>query len=313
MSAFVAPIFPLPSPTSIDASTMEAVDRAAQALYQNGLCATAEALFERLAEQPGADPVYQHRAALAREAHRADAAARVALQSGLVPLPSAQRTATGAPRFVAMLPEDALLDAATEQRFAAELAGDGVDAELRHFLDEALEPDAAFIDFAPAEGLAALSALTAPKASGHVVVRQQDGAYADALRASATLLSATARLTIATEDTVVDQLAATIAPTWLHVRAGAAADVPAIMAGAISATTTGRLASVLWPLPAGGAPMTPGDTTAATVLSVLGFQHFVVGMGPEGIALEPFDGTPRGHALLVSLSPAFVAAHAERA
>jgi hypothetical protein len=312
MSAFVAPIFPMSSPMSIDSSTIEAVDRAAQALFQNGLCATAEALYERLAEQPGADPMYRHRAALAREAHRADAAARMAMQSGLVPLPSAQRTASGAPRFVAMLPEDALLDSATEQRFTAELAGDGVDAELRHFLDETMSGDSAFVDLDAGEGLAACSALTAPAPAVQVVARVMNAAMAEALHASAALLSAAGRLSIVASDAELIAAISATSARWVHVRAGDAGDVPAAMAALMGAIHAGRIASIVWRLPAAGEALGPAEATAGTVLSVLGFQHFVVGIGAHGVELEPFDATPRGHSIIVSLAPAFIAEHAEQ-
>lgn len=312
MSASVAPLFATPADRPFDATATDAVDRAAQALFANGLAATAEALFDRLATQPNADPVYSNRAALAREAHRADHAARAALQPGLLPLPSAQRTASGTPRFVAMLPEDALLDPSIEARFCAELGGDGIDAEFRNFLDEAITADCVVVDLEAGEGLAACSALTAPTPAAHVIARVRSTTMAEALRASAVLLSASARLTVvdATASEPLDAMLARQTATWVHVRAGEAIDVPAVVASGLQTIQGGRIASICWHLPANGGALGATEATAGTVLSVLGFQHFVCAMGADGFELVPFDGTPRGHAMVVSLSPAFLAAQA---
>jgi len=85
-------------------------------------------------------------------------------------IPSAQVTATGAPRF--HIPARS---AHTEwQAVAVSEAAGGVSAELRVFLDEQLATGDLLLDLAPGVGVVALSAATAPGGVATVIVAEAD-------------------------------------------------------------------------------------------------------------------------------------------
>jgi hypothetical protein len=308
---------PLLTPHAAAAPTIPAdpharngLEAAALTLLARGMAATAEQLCEQLAADGGPDArMWQARAQLARETWRADALMRDVVAPGFVPIPSALRNPDGSPRFVLQVAASHLGTPDGVNHFTTEIDGGGVSAELRHFLDQSLVGDAVFIDWAGGEGYAAMSALTTPAANGRVIVRTT-GDLRAGIERSAAQAEAADRLTIVdaaddaqTLDGIIDGLAAPV----VHVHAGSADEVPALMAGARASVHAGRVASVCWQVPADGAAMGIAEQVAGSVLSVLGFQHFVVVEGREGPELGVFDGTLRGQSLVVSLSPGYLA------
>lgn len=308
-------VVPMPAPTPAapsagpvpDATARTGLEAAAMTMMANGMPGAAEHLFARLAAHAPNAELWSGRAMLARETWRADAVARDAVVPGFVPVPSAQRQADGAPRFVLLVDEARIATAEGAARFTSELNGSGVDAELRHYLDAALDASNGFIDWMPGEGYAVLAACTAPQAPTAVVACAAP-THRDGLLRSLALAEAGHRVTVRNAaDATLDALVAEVDAPMLHVRAGCAADVPAMMATGREAVHAGRIASVLWSVPTTGLSGT-AEQVAATVLSVLGFAHFTVVAGPDGAELALFDGAPAGQTLVVSLSPAYLAA-----
>jgi hypothetical protein len=319
MPTATAPTAVAPMPTSTpmlpsagpvpDAASRTGLEAAAMTLMANGMPGTAEPLFARLAASAPDAAMWSGRAMLARETWRADAIAREAVVPGFVPVPSAQRRADGAPRFVLLVDEARLATPEGASRFVSELNGSGVDAELRHYLDAALDDENGFIDWTPGEGYAVLAASTAPKTPA-VVVACATASHRVGLQRSLALAEAEHRVTVRQAETAsLDAIAADVSAPMLHVRAGTAADVPALMATGRDAVHAGRIASVLWSVPPATGLSGTAEQVAATVLSVLGFAHFTVVAGPDGAELALFEGAPSGQTLVVSLSPAYLAAH----
>ncbi|MCE2940309.1 MAG: hypothetical protein ACK53A_03860 [Gemmatimonadota bacterium] len=290
-----------------DAASLLGLEAAALTLMANGMSGTAERLFARLADGAVDGALWEGRATLARETHRADAMAREAATPGFVPVPSAQRQPDGTPRFVLLVGESCVATREGAERFTAELGGAGVDAELRHFLDAALDGSNGFIDWQPGEGYGVLAAATAPCRPVAVVARVASE-HRDGLERSIALAAAGDRVALCGADAVTldDVVAASPAP-MLHVRAGSAADVPALLATGRDAVHAGRIASVLWSVPAASGLRGTAEQVAATVLSVLGFAHFAVVAGAEGAELALFGEAPEGQTLVVSVSPAYLA------
>lgn len=277
-------------------------------LMANGMAGTAEPLFARLAEYGTDASTWQARSQLARETFRADAMARAAAVPGFVPVPAAQRTSDGSPRFVLLVDEARLATPEGAARFTSELSGSGVDAELRQFLDAALDGAHGYVDCAPGEGYAVLAAATAPQTPACVVACAEP-THREGIARSVAAVDAGVGVTLHDAGTAtLDDIVATIDAPMVHVRAGTAGDIPALMASARAAVQAGRVASVSWAIaPTGGLSGT-AEQVAATVLSVLGFSHFTVAIGPDGAELALLDGPPAGQALVVSLSAAYLAA-----
>lgn len=291
-----------------DASNRLGLEAAALTMMANGMAGTAERLFERLATGAADAGLWAERATLARETHRADALARAAAAAGFIPVPSAQRLADGAPRFILLVSDARVATREGIERFTTELGGAGIDAELRHFLDAALDASHGFIDWQPGEGYAVLAAATAPTAPATVIARVAPE-HRDGLARSIALAGVSERVTLSeADDATLDAMVSASAAPMLHVRAGSAADVPALLASGREAIHAGRIASVSWAVPAGSGLRGTAEHVAATVLSVMGFAHFAVVAGRDGAELALFDEAPAGQTLVVSVSPAYLAA-----
>ncbi|HUE96329.1 MAG TPA: tetratricopeptide repeat protein, partial [Longimicrobiaceae bacterium] len=87
---------------------------------------------------------------------------------------SQQTLADGTPRFSIPVPIRFLSDPRRLQHLQAELSGEGVDPELRRFLDDELRSGDVFVDLAANWGFAALSAATLPERSVTVVALAED-------------------------------------------------------------------------------------------------------------------------------------------
>lgn len=226
-------------------------------------------------------------------------------------IPSATLNTDGIPRFVVALPRDAgpaLLTAIT-----AELSQDGADSELRNFLDEMLIEDQAFIDFDPGIGFAVLTAATAPVPANNVFAVSANASEVLALDAAVEATEVAELVTVirnvnssVTIDDLMSNRMADAREAIVH--AGIAGAVPSIVANALNTIRDGRISAVVWRCVqrVGDAPMLEGEfdhdiDNAGTVLSVLGFSHFVLAQINDDIELVPF-GSVNGNTLVVSLS-----------
>jgi hypothetical protein len=233
---------------------------------------------------------------------RADAElARVIEAHGTAGVPSVQVRDDGTPRFIATsMDAEGLLAA-----FRVEHGGDGVDSELRLFLDEALSAGDRYVDFAPNFGFAALTAATAD--AGDVLACVETADDAAALRASARLTGCETRLLVRTTDGPdAWTLPHTDGLVLLH--AGAAANVAPLMQALRSADCAVRLDAVAWRCGATSDADYDAESmhVAAAVLSVLGFQHFALAVGASGVELVPADAAA-SNTMIFSLSKAFLA------
>lgn len=307
-STALVPASPIPNATAPSGDAQLGLEAAALSLFANGHVGAAEPLFTQLASAPGAAPEWAARARLARETLRADAAVRAAVSDGFVPVPSAERAEDGTPRFVMQLDPAWVGSKAGVQRFRAELQGAGVEGELRTFLGEVLDDGAAYVDWDPVDGIVAMSALTVPGFGGAVAARL-GGTAAAALRRSAEQAGAAARLSLvdpADEHATLDETVGMLGGAMVHVHAGSAEAVPTLVASGMPSIQSGRIASFAWRVSAEATSLSAAERTTATVLSVLGFQHFAVLHDGAEVVLQPIDDQLAGQALVVSLSPAYL-------
>lgn len=226
-------------------------------------------------------------------------------------IPSATLNADGVPRFVVALPRDAgpsLINSIT-----AELSQDGADTELRNFLDEILIEDFAFVDFDPGVGFAALTAATAPVPATSVCAISPRASEVLALDVAVEASNVSELVTVirnVNDSVTIDDL--------LHnrlgdareaiVHAGLASAVPTVVAGALGSIRDGRISALVWRCVQrmGDAPTLDGEfehdiDNAGTVLSVLGFAHFVLALIDDDLELVPL-GSVSGNMLVISLS-----------
>ena len=279
---------PLAAPAATDP------DRAAiaSALLSAGF--TQSAMW--LARQAGDDKV----AELAAIAHADAALVRVFDAHGMAGVPSVQVREDGSPRFITTSANtDRLLSA-----FRDEHGGDGVDSELRLFLDEALAPGDRYVDFAPSLGFAVLTAATAR--AGEVLACVETDDEAAALRASARLTGCDGRLIVRTAD-APDAWTLPHTDGLVLMHAGAAANVAPLMQALRSADRSVRIDAVAWRCGATADADYDAESmhVAAAVLGVLGFQHFAIALGTEGVELVPAEAAA-SNAMIFSLSEAFL-------
>jgi hypothetical protein len=109
-----------------------------------------------------------------------------------------------------------------------------------------------------------------------------------------------------TVDELMNERMANVREAVVH--AGIAGAVPAIVAGALGSIRDGRLAAIVWRCVqrVGDTPMLDGEfahdiDNAGTVLSVLGFAHFVLAQIEDDVELVPL-GSVSGNTLVISLS-----------
>ena len=240
-----------------------------------------------------------------RQTQSLDAATAELIARGAGPIvPSVSARSDGSPRFVLRI-NDADVAA---QAIAQEHRDDGVAAELRLFLDEALRNGDRYVDAAPGEGFAALSAATGTAAAS-VIVLCDDGAQCDAIEISARWSNVTDSVTARTSDTLSGisfAPAVSGATTILH--AGGAASVAPLLIGARDALERRQIGAVAWRC--GRADETGRDAEslqiAAAVLGVFGFEHFALTDGENGMELVPAD-TMASNQMIFSLEPSLLA------
>ncbi len=218
-------------------------------------------------------------------------------------IPSVTARPDGSPRFVVRITD---ADSAT-RAVAQEHGDDGVSAELRLFLDEALRDGDRFVDAAPADGFAALSAATCGRAVS-VIVLCDDTEQRVALEASAECSDVTDTITAHEADTLHEISFTPTSPgasTLLH--AGGAAAVASLLIGARGALERREIGAVAWR--AGRANETSRDAEsvqiAASVLGVFGFRHFALTQGDSGMELVPADAMASNE-MIFSLEPSFL-------
>lgn len=230
----------------------------------------------------------------------ADAAlATMLARQGAIGVPSVQLREDGAPRFV-VCGDDAV---ALVAGFREEHDGSGVDAELRLFLDEALQPGDRYIDAAPRAGHAVLTAATRPGV--HVIALASD-------MRGATALTTSARASQCDDAVTVRDIAAPdaciVSPvdgiTILH--AGRASDVAPLLQAMRAAHGT-RLDVVAWRCGAANDADhdDEGMQIAAAVLGVLGYRHFALAAGAAGIELVPAESMA-SNTMIFSLGERFL-------
>lgn len=226
-------------------------------------------------------------------------------------IPSASLTTDGVPRFVVALPRDA--GPALVSAITAELSHDGADSELRNFLDEILIEDLAYIDFDPGIGFGALTAATAPVPAASICAISSSASEVLSLDAAVEASNVTGLVTVirnvndsVTVDDLMSERLGDVREAVVH--AGAASAVPNLVAGALGSIRDGRIGAIVWRCVQriGDAPRIDGEfehdiDNAGTVLSVLGFSHFVLAQIGDDIELVPL-GSVSGNTLVISLS-----------
>lgn len=220
-------------------------------------------------------------------------------------IPSAQRRASGAPRFLLAVPCAAMGQGDLQTALREEL-GPGTEIELRAFLDAILSPGDAYLDADPGFGFAPLTAATHEAGDVAVVTR---GADADHVRflsgnfaRNGAAASAVALAPDAAGPASVDAMAAHPLATRarrLVVHVGQARDLPVVAVGGPSVWGDPRLAAVAMT----GADR---DPAARTWLARRGLELFAVAQDAGGTVLVPAEAMPEA-TLLVGLSAAAVA------
>lgn len=222
-----------------------------------------------------------------------------------VVIPSSQRRAGGAPRFLLAVPSAALGDADLQAALRAEL-DIGTEVELRAFLDAMLAPGDAYLDADPGFGFAPLSAATHESGAVSVVTRGADAGHTRFL-ADNFALNHVAATAVALPPSPVGPanldamashpLAARADRLVVHV--GLACDLPTVAVGGQGVWADPRLAAVV---------MTEvgRDQGARTWMQRRGLELFAVAQDADGTVLVPADVMPEA-TLLVGLSTAVVA------
>jgi hypothetical protein len=226
------------------------------------------------------------------------------VQGAGVIVPSVSVLRDGSPRFV-LQTRDAELAAAA---IAQEHGSDGVAAELRLFLDEALRNGDRYVDAAPGAGFAALSAATGTAAVS-VIALCEDEAHRASIEASARW-SAVPETVIAHTSATLDAVsfAAPMHGCTTILHAGDASCVAPLLTGARIALERRQIGAVAWRC--GRADDTGRDAEgvqiAAAVLGLFGFEHFALAEGETGMELVPADAMASNE-MIFSLEPSFLA------
>ncbi|HEX8274005.1 MAG TPA: tetratricopeptide repeat protein [Longimicrobiaceae bacterium] len=247
-------------------------------------------------------------------AHGGPGAAHAPAPAGrTAPLPSVERLPNGAARFTLHVPLAALAADGFET-YSLELAGGGVDRDLRHFLERELRDGDAFLDVGAGWGFAALAAATVPGRAVRVLALVGAAAEQAVLRSGLAGAAITGSLEALATDapgrTPPDLLLADPAPRRGNVflRVSDAGALPDVLAGSAGLVASGRLACLAWRCRPGpdGAPA-QADRAVLASLSALGFRHFRVREDDAGCQLAPLASPPHGEHVF-SLSAAYLAA-----
>jgi hypothetical protein len=256
-----------------------------------------------LAEAEG-DEVLKSRAGAWRDVAAADAALAQQIANGAgVLIPSVVLRPDGAPRFVLKTVSGSAADAIEREH-----GPNGVDPELRLFLDEALRGGDRFVDVAPGHGFAALSAASG-SANTTVIVLCDDSAQANAISASARASGVSGSVT-AYADATLDQLA--LAPavhgasTIVHL--GGASQVALVLRTVRGAIERREIGAVAWRCGTANEDGLDAEhlQVAAAVLSVFGFQHFALADDANGPKLVPAEKMASNE-MIFSIEPSFLA------
>ena len=240
-----------------------------------------------------------------RRTQSLDAATAELIGRGAGPVvPSVSARDDGAPRFVLRISDGEC----AARAIATEHGADGVGAELRLFLDEALRNGDRYVDAAPGNGFATLSAATGAAAVS-VIALCDDSAHCDAIDTSAKWSDVQDRVTARVDD-ALDGISFTSATpgasTILH--AGGAAAVAPLLTGARAALERREIGAVAWRC--GPADEASRDAEslqiAAAVLGVFGFVHFALSDGAHGTELVPADAMASNE-MIFSIEPSFLA------
>lgn len=287
-------VTPADAPTGPDAAPVAA------ALFNAGFVDSAFALV-------AANPDHEALCALAdgwQATRTADAALATMIANGAgVVVPSVSVRDDGAPRFVVYIADSELATLALQQEHGEH----GVDSELRLFLDEALRDGDRFIDAAPGDGFAALSAAS-HAAAVSVIALCSDAALRDALEASAQQSGVDTAITARTGTSLAQvptAPASSGSTTMLHV--GSAAAVAAMLSSVRGALERREIGVVAWRC--GRADEVGRDAEAlqiaAAVLGLFGFQHFALADGAQGTELVPAESMA-SNTMIFSLEPGYL-------
>jgi glycosyltransferase involved in cell wall biosynthesis len=225
-------------------------------------------------------------------------------------LPAAQRRRDGTPRFTLALPMDSLIEAGAVARFEAELAGGGVDAEVRLFLDDELRAGDVFVDVGTGWGVHAFGAATAPAGGARVICAVADEATAALIRANAernALHEVRVAVVDRLADTPVDELVSGADPEGtgrVFVRIGDADHLPGVLARCGRTLSEGRLAALVWPdrRDERTGVAAPADELMLRGLGSFGYQHFGVVREADEPTLVPLEAAPEAR-FIFSLAP----------
>lgn len=305
------PSFSLPSLTAVP---VEAPDMTADRVPQSGdLAAVASALFAAgfvasavaIAELHGDET----QAAIWRQTSESDRALAGSItRTNAALIPSVPVKESGAPRFVVCIADAERAVAAV----AREHGDHGVDAELRLFLDEVLRDGDRYVDAAPGDGFAAMTAASGAAVSS-VIVLCDDAVQRAAIESSARYSDVAESVTVREGDSLVEVPLSPAVPGGMTiVHAGSAASVAPLLTTARTALERGDIGAVAWRC--GRADETGRDAEslqiAAAVLGVFGFQHFALADGEAGTELVPAEAMASNE-MIFSLSPGFLARFAE--
>ena len=293
----LATVVPPPAAESVVTANAAPV---AEALFAAGFVSAAIALADAFS-----DAALTHRASGWRDVAASDAALAATIGAGAgAVVPSVAIRADGAPRFMITTTDADAAVRAIEQ----EHGDHGVDAELRLFLDEALRDGDQYVDAAPGDGFAALSAATGDVAI-NVIALCDDAAQAAAITASAHWSGVGAQVA-ASAAVALDQVTLTAssaaASTIVHV--GSAGAVAPLLRTVLGALERREIGVVAWRC--GRADDTGRDAenlqVAAAVLGVFGFQHFALADGEHGVELVPAE-VMASNEMIFSIEPSFLA------
>jgi len=284
----------------IDSAPLQDAGPVADALFGAGFVTAALALADA-----STDDALTQRAAGWRDVAAADAAlaTQIANGAGLL-IPSVALRADGAPRFVVRTVDGS----SAADAIVREHGPNGVDAELRLFLDEALRTGDRFVDAAPGHGFAALSAASGAARSS-VIALCEGATHAVALTDSARASGVSGSVT-AYGDATLDQLAfAPAAPgasTIVHL--GSASLVAPQLRTVRGALERREIGAVAWRCGTASDDGLDAEhlQVAAAVLGMFGFQHFALADGEHGTELVPAEAMASNE-MIFSIEPGFLA------
>lgn len=287
--------------TAADLSIPEALLEVGMAFLDAGMVRSADRLFA-MAADAGADA--QLTAAGRRttlQLSATDDAIAQRMPSGTVMLPSVERGEDGSPRFLLPLLANVVGQSEVLQVINAELTGDGVDPELRNFLDAFLEEGDVLVDCDPGFGFPSLSASTRPDVAVGVIARAADDDHAAFLQRAFGVNDARAADVALPKEGIVQSLTSLLAlravaqAARIVIYAGTADDLVEVQDELVTAMQDRRVAAIAWSVGADGS-----TRDVRHVLASSGGAHFVVAVDAEGVLLVPEDQM-EGSSLIITI------------